>query len=727
MKLGLAQPNSPSWRIWRGWLGLAGRILGERALGLALLGGLLLLLIAYQSPRPIFVDIGGPIDNLHAVGFHDPEKSATGDANFRWSTAKGAFVFQGIGKPLSSFPVTLQLSSGRSEDSDPTTMQLLPVQFAVNDHSLPPVGLGPESAPHVITVDPSWIDMSGDLRIDFETATFRSGTDRRDLGFLADFARADLPVGATLPSIPVLLWLILCGYLLYLLVRSFWVVQSVAGWITFGFFVLCALVIGVQRLLVTVFPDRLAYALILAVLVTGLAEWLSRIVTRLAGWRGDHAVPEWAWAGLRALVAISVLLKVGGVLYPHTFIIDAEFHLKYVTFMHEGRDFDTYFGKSLAFSVMPPDEWGSARAFIPYSPFFYVVASPLAYLPLPLTISVPVTSSIFESLKIALVFLAALALGTARRGDSPQGSSRIALIAAGIYAAIPATFLLQQFGNWPTLTSLWLLTFWAAFTCLFWPRITRPLIWLISTLALTLTMLSYTVTAVYVGIFVGLLVVLGWLFSRGERPRWTALALSGVGAVVLSLLIYYGQYVDDIIGETLPTFGQAVNEQGSLSTLRPSWWAFISGPMARAFQSYKLDIIYALGVAGTLWVFFRRGRTVREGVEEKSPQAQRHVYAFVSRIPSLGGATRSWQAVWIGAWLLLFPIFTFADFYVDQAFKEYWVALPVVALVASVWLLAVRGRARASRALMWMMWLLPVVLVWQSLSLWIFRLFFHNR
>ena len=111
---------------------------------------------------------------------------------------------------------------------------------------------------------------------------------------------------------------------------------------------------------------------------------------------------------------------------------------------------------------MPPDEWGSAQAFIPYSPFFYVVASPLANLPLPLDLSVPATSGIFEALRVGLVFLVALALGTARRSENPEPASRVALAAAGIYAVVPATFLLQQFGNWPTQTSLWLLTLWAA-------------------------------------------------------------------------------------------------------------------------------------------------------------------------------------------------------------------------------------------------------------------------
>lgn len=718
MKLGLPQPNTPAWRILPAWLRLLARILGERALGLSLLAGLLLLIVAYQSPRSILVDIGGPFDDLHAVGFHESEQN--GNANFRWSTSRGSFVFQGLGRPLSPFPVTLQLSSGRGAGSEP-----LPVQVAVNGHSLAPLSLVPTSAPYAINIDPTWIDMSGDLQISFQSSTFKSGTDKRDLGFLADFARVDLPPGPTLPSVPQLVWLLLCGFLLYLLVRSFWATQRLAGIVTAAFFLVFAAGIGLQRMLVTVFTDRLAYTLVLALLVAALTEWLSRYVTRLAGWRGDHAVPEWAWTGLRALVAIAVLLKVGGLLYPHTTIIDAEFHLKYVTYMHEGRDFDTYFGRNLALSVMPRDEWGSARAFIPYSPFFYVVASPLANLPLPLEITVPVTSGIFEALKIALVFMAALALGTARRGDSPQGSSRIALVAASIYAFIPATFLLQQFGNWPTLTSLWLLTLWAAVTCLFWPRLTHPLIWLISTLALTLTMLSYTVTAVYVGVFVGLLVVLGWIFAPTERKRWTALTLSGITSTALSLLIYYGQYIDDIITDTLPTFGKAVDEQGSLSTLRPSWWDFISGPMAHAIQSYKLDIIFGLGLAGVLWVFLRRGRGAPEAAQATSRQSS-PAYALVSRLPSLGNMTASWQAVWIGSWLLLFPIFTFADFYVDQAFKEYWVALPAVALVGAVWLLAVRSRSLGSRALLWLSLLLPLVLVWQSISLWIFRIIFHN-
>jgi hypothetical protein len=716
MQLSLPPGEGSTLRLWGRWAALAAKALRERTLWLALLGGLVLLVLAYQSPRSVLVDIGGKLDNLHTVGFHAPEQS--GDANFRWSTGKSAVVFQGTGKPLASFPVTLQLSSGRGEGSGPIT-----VQASVNGTPVEPLQVVGQSAPYVITVDPAWIDLSGDVRVDLSSPTFRAGTDRRELGFLADFARADLPVGATLPSLTQLLVLLVSAALLYLLLRACWLSAWGAGWITFGFLVAAAGVIGVQRLLLTVFSARLAAVLLLTLLVTMAFEPVVRRVVMWAGWTGKQALPEWSWTALRALVAVSLVLKVGGLMYPHIFIIDAEFHLKYITYWHERRDFETYFGKSLALSVMPPDEWGSAKAFIPYSPFFFIVASPLASLPLPLAVSVPVASGTFEALKVALVFMVALALGTMPRRDV-KWAGRVAAGAAAVYAFVPATFLLQQFGNWPTQTSLWLMTAWAAITCLFWERFTRPVVWVASTLALTLTLLAYTVTMVYVGVFVGLMVLAGWAADGEGRKRWTALALSGIAAAALAVLIYYGRYIGDMLTSTLPTFGQAVEEQGKLTTLRPSWGAFFTDHMARAMQSYKLDLVYALGLAGTLWVFFGRGRA---RLAEARGAKRREVYALVSPLPGPRVGGGAWRNVWLGAWLLLFPIFTLADFYLDQALKQFWIALPAIAVVGASWLMSVRGRGGGSPAVRVFAWLLPAVLVWQSISLWVFRLMFHNR
>lgn len=733
-RLELESPSAPAWRLWAGWLRLCRRALGERALWASLGLGLVALVLGYQSTRALYLDIGGQFDTPHTPGFYAPETS--GLANFRWAGASSSLLFQGIGRPMAPMTVRVQLSSGRGAGSPP-----IEVGVAVNGHEASPLQVAATSASYSISVDPAWLDATGDVRIDFTAPTFSRKGDRRELGFVADFARIEVPAGPVVPSLTQVAWLLLSGALLYLLLRAIWVRPTPAGALVAVFLVACAAVIATQRLLLTVFTPLLVATFVIALLVTALAEPLVRA---LAGWAGSQrggnavgavstastaALPEWAWAGLRGLLIATALLKIGGLLYPHTYIIDSSFHLRLITYMAEGRSWDQYFGKSLALSVMPKEEWGSATAFIPYSPFFYVVAAPLYWLPVPLAQSVPVFSGILETLKVGWVFLLGLALGGSRF------AARRAVASAAIYAAIPATFLLQQWGNWPTQISLWLLTLWAAITCLMWRRYTDLTVWALSTLLLLLTMLSYTVTAAYTGIYIGLLVAGGWLLAPALRRRWAVLALSLVVATLLSLAIYYGQWIPTIVNDTLPIFGNAVASQGKLTTLHPTFGSFLTDNVGRAMQSYNLAIIYALGLAGALWLLVGRGSERRqaavEGLEHRTYRAFGLVHTSQSQVGVPAGPPKSkistaWPAVWLGAWLLTFPLFTLLDYWVDQALKEFWYALPAIAVVAVLWVLSLldRGKARVHRALVY---LLVATLVWQSLSLWVFRLLFHNR
>src|SRR5262245_60371096 len=82
---------------------------------LATLIGLLALTLAYQSQRPLLVDIGGSFDTPNVIGFFAPEHND--QATYRWSAAHSALYFRGVGKPLSPFVVRLQLSSGRGPGS----------------------------------------------------------------------------------------------------------------------------------------------------------------------------------------------------------------------------------------------------------------------------------------------------------------------------------------------------------------------------------------------------------------------------------------------------------------------------------------------------------------------------------------------------------------------------------------------------------------------------------
>jgi hypothetical protein len=693
MRLELREPDAPVWKLGPVWAAFAWRTIQERALWWALAAGLVVLALAYQSPRTLFVNIGGGYDNGIVEGFNAAEEG-TG-ADLRWSTPDSALRLPGLGKPFGPVTVYLQLSSGRGPGAAPVA-----VAVTANGHPLPPLRLTPVSAAYPVTVDPAWIGPDGDLRLSFHTPGYNVPGDRRALGFQADFARIEFPGGVVLPSLTQLAGLLLAAVLLYALLRSMWLGDRAAGRVVLAFLVAGAGIIGLQRLLLTIFTWRLVAALLLALVVAFLAELGVRRLVRAAGWRADRALPEWTWTGLRGLIAVSAALKLAGLLYPNAFIFDAEFHLKYITYMKEvlegGRSWEQYFGKNLALSVMPKEEWGAARAFIPYSPYFYLAAAPLAWLPWPLTLTVPVAGAIFEALKVALVFLAGLALGPAGWTSAARG--RLAFTAAAVYALIPATFLLQQWGNWPTQLSLWLVAAWVAVTCLFWQRLTHPVVWVVSTAVLTLVMLSYTVTAVYTGIFVGLAVLVGWLRTPAERRRWTAVAGALVAASLLSVLIYYGQYVGLMIEQTLPTFGSAMQEQGALTTLRPTFGQFLAGTLGAAMTSYNLILIYSLGAAGALLVFFGRGRR-----------------------------TAAWQHVWLGAWLATFPLFALADFWVDQALKEFWYALPAIAVVGALWLLRVLDRGPAPLLGRAMVGLIALTLTWQSLSLWVFRLLFHNR
>src|SRR5205085_2857312 len=148
------------------------------------------------------------------------------------------------------------------------------------------------------------------------------------------------PTGPIVPSLTQIAWLLVAAGLLYWLARAIWLRPRPAGAFAGLFLVACAAVIATQRLLLTVFTPTLVATLVIALLLTALAEPLARAIARSAGWRGDRAVPEWAWTGLRALLIITAVLKIGGLLYPHTFIIDSSFHLRLITYMAEGRPWD---------------------------------------------------------------------------------------------------------------------------------------------------------------------------------------------------------------------------------------------------------------------------------------------------------------------------------------------------------------------------------------------------
>jgi hypothetical protein len=119
-------------------------------------------------------------------------------------------------------------------------------------------------------------------------------------------------------------------------------------------------------------------------------------------------------------------------------------------------------------------------------------------------------------------------------------------------------FLLHSWGNLPTAFGLWLTMLCNTVILCWWERLGERRVLLSLTGLLLLTFLLYTVTGVFMGVFLVTLTVLAWLNSlrggqwasltKALRPLWIA---SGA-ALVLAILIYYGQYLPPIIARTVP-------------------------------------------------------------------------------------------------------------------------------------------------------------------------------
>ena len=125
------------------------------------------------------------------------------------------------------------------------------------------------------------------------------------------------------------------------------------------------------------------------------------------------------------------------------------------------------------------------------------------------------------------------------------------------------------------------------------------------TLILTITMLMYTVMAVFMMVFLALLLPGLWLFERrsvaaphsfadptpGARRPIYAIALAALAALVIATLVYYGQYIPLIIERTLPYFfGGNTGQKAGIQNHQP-------------FLEYLADYIPRLGYISRSVVF----------------------------------------------------------------------------------------------------------------------------
>ncbi|MFV9505504.1 MAG: hypothetical protein AB4911_13190 [Oscillochloridaceae bacterium umkhey_bin13] len=320
-------------------------------------------------------------------------------------------------------------------------------------------------------------------------------------------------------------------------------------------------------------------SIVLALALRPLTQWLFRA----GGAPLDQAVPDVGGARFLRLLLIIFLvsfwLKALGVIFPYFVAIDVNWHMTRSQWIING-DLPRLYGTNspLNETTMPTAEWGENRPVIPYSPWFHIFATSFALVPfMSMDMAANLASLLIDSSRILLIALIAVRAGLTGRG---------ALLAGATYAVLPVAFLLHAWGNLPTAFGLWMTLLCTTLILCRWEDLhQRPIMVTLSVLLL-ITFLIYTVTGVFMGVFLIALTVLLWLNSRRGgvwaalmppvRPLWIA---AGV-AIALAIIIYYGQYLPPIFVQTVP-YLSTVFTQGpqSVGVERPSFseyaWSFV--------------------------------------------------------------------------------------------------------------------------------------------------------
>jgi hypothetical protein len=455
---------------------------------------------------------------------------------YRWSTAESSIRLPGIGR--GAWQVALMATTSHPDGS------LVAARLYANDSLLAVLPESGERRRYKLLV-PARLAAGGDLELRLQANTF---SDPRALGMLVEQLRV-APVGRAplLPPWSTLLAMLTLGLSCYAGLARF----HVPRW---GAAAVAAAVLAATSLALYTTHGPMGYYLprLAALGLGGLA--LALLLNPLIGWAFASAgVPlkPWLRDGLLLLFLTGFWLKAGAMLWPYFVGIDVAWHMERVRWVLDGRLAEMYAPGGFSESVMPASEWGDEKPLIPYSPFFHIFGTIFTLSPLPLVLTAHLASALFDTSRVFLVALLARKAGLGSRG---------ALLCAALIAATPVTFLLHSWGNLPTTFGLWWAFASTTFLVAAYERLDRRWPFLVLTLMLTVTFLIYTVSGVFMGLF---LLLLGTLLCFGataqRRPAlrvlWAMFAASG-----LALLIYYGQYIPPMIERTLPYFSQTIRE-----------------------------------------------------------------------------------------------------------------------------------------------------------------------
>lgn len=656
----------PTWH-WRAeWTLLARAFRSAHPYLLALLA-IVATTLAYQSRQPIGVQVGGGYDAPYVHGFFDRE--ARDGIRYRWATGRARVLLPGVG----ARPSTLVITAGARPDGARE-----PVQVVVNGIPLGQFVPAPQPRPYRFDL-PARGYSYGDLTVDLlSVPQLVQGRGATVVGYgpkvLDVYVETAPGAGVVKPALwPLLAWTISAPLLYFILLRLGVGPALAAGGGAVALLAAAAAT-RTQRLDLALFAPRVAFLLASAYVLLILSDLA---IPRLFA-RGGVVVDARAWRLLQLTGLFVYVLKLGGIAYPQLFVIDQPWHDQQFEKVLSGRFLELYRPGAGGISSLP-GQWG-IPAEIPYPPFLYLVGLPFYLGPLGRDLSINFWSGLFDVSRVFILFYLARRLGA---------STRAALIAAFIIGLTASTFLLHSWGNYPTTISQYTALLFLTLLVARYDALRRPAVFAGLATLLVLTMLLYTVTAVFIGVLLVLLLIgIAWRGTATARHGLAPLSLLLLSGSLIALFAYYVQYVGPVIAQTLPAFQQQLAAGQALGVKATPLPTYAARYVAHLWE-YGIVVTLLLAPFGA-WVLLRRSHH------------------------DLAGPL-------LAAWFAVFASFALVGTRIDMVSKEIWFVLPAAALGAGVACdaLLARWTGRLGRGAVA---LYLAHLTWGGVTLWLVRI-----